>query len=81
LLLTLSLLKTLNHYSSERELRNQMKVEVCHACLLLECPQHQGHKGIRVTPKTLVILGEGIQVDLVLGIGPRPLRMPPIHED
>ena len=59
-----------------------MKVEVCHVPFLLECPHHQGHKGdIRITPKTLVILGEGIQVDLLLDMGPWPLKTPPIHED
>jgi hypothetical protein len=34
-----------------------------------------------VTPKTCVMLGEGIQVDLVLAVGLQALRMPPTHKD
>jgi hypothetical protein len=43
----------------------------CCAPFLYDCLQHQGHKGnTSVTLETCVILGEGTQMDLVLGMGP-----------
>jgi hypothetical protein len=49
---------------------------------LRSAPQHQGHKkNPRVIPRTCVMFGEVIQVDLVLGMGPQALTKPPIHID
>jgi hypothetical protein len=41
----------------------------------------RAQKDTGVTPKICVMLGEGIQVDLVLGTVSRALRTPPIHGD
>jgi hypothetical protein len=49
--------------------------------LSLECLQHQWHLGdTNVTPES-VMLGEGIQLDLVLSMQPWALRMPPTFVD
>jgi hypothetical protein len=40
------------------------------------------HKDVPgVTPRTYVMFGEGTHVDLVLGMGPQALRMPPAYRD
>jgi hypothetical protein len=53
-----------------------------HAPLFYKCLQHQGHKkDTRVTPGTFVMLGEGTKVDSILGMGPRALKILPIHGD
>jgi hypothetical protein len=55
---------------------------MCCAPLLKECPYHQVHKEDPVmTLGTYVMFGEGIQVDLILGMGPRASRTPPTHGD
>jgi hypothetical protein len=47
---------------------------------LRKCLQHQGHKGDpEVTLGTCVMFNEVIQVDLIVGMGPRALKMPSIH--
>jgi hypothetical protein len=42
-------------------------------------PKAQGDLG--VTPETCVMFGERTLVDLVLGMGPQALGMPPTHRD
>jgi hypothetical protein len=58
-------------YADEHSIHDGLIWAQFRASLLWKCLQHQRHKeDTGVASKACVMLGEGTQVDLVLGMGP-----------